>query len=447
MKGGDVEQFDVIVIGSGVSGQTAAAACAAGGKRVAVIDREPFGGTCGRCGCEPKKVLLAAAEAITRTAPLLGDGIEGAAAISWPQLIARKRTFTEPVPLRITKWLSESGVTLVSGQARIVGDLEVAVGERRLSTADLVIATGARPRTLDIAGEELLTTSAGFMELEALPQRIVFVGGGYVSFELADIAHRAGSDVTIIHRSPHVLAGFDPHLAQKLLDRYRALGIRVLTDSALLAVNQERTGLTLQTSADEILCDLAVHGAGRISNADTLGLDTLGVHADHRGVQVDASLRSAGHSHVWAIGDSAALGLPLTPVAIRQGEIVAANILGGSELFDGAITTSAVFSDPPLATVGMSVADALAAPDRFEVLDHDMDTWFTQHRVGQTHAGARLVVERDTGKITGAHLLGVNAEEAINVFALAIKVGATRATLGEVLWAYPTAVSDVRYLV
>jgi len=442
-----VQRFDVIVIGSGVSGQAVASACAEAGKSVLVIDREPFGGTCARCGCDPKRVMLAAAEAITRTEALIGEGVEGLSHISWPALIARKRTFTDPVPQRIRTWLSGLGVELVSGHAEIVGDLEVAVGQRRFSAGDLVIAAGARPRPLGVVGEELLTTSAGFMELEALPRRVVLVGGGYISFEFADLAHRAGSDVTIIHGSSQVLAGFDPQLANKLVERYRVLGIRVLTDTALLGLSREATALALKTSSGHIDCDLAVHGAGRVPNVDSLGLELLGVDFDERGLTVEESLRSTGHPHVWAVGDSAALGLPLSPVGSRQGAIAAANILGGDERFSGLTTPSVLFSDPPLARVGMLVPDALADPDRFEVLEYDMSGWFTQHRLGQTRAGARLVVERASDRIVGAHLLGVNAEELINVFALAIQSGVTRAALKEVLWTYPTATSDLKYLV
>jgi len=442
-----VDRFDVIVIGSGVSGQSVAAACAKAGKRVVVVDREPFGGTCARCGCGPKKVLLAAAEAVTRTEALIGVGVEGVSAVSWPELIVRKRQFTDPVPERICKWLSGLGVELVAGTATVTGDIEVTVNGQRLVADDLVIATGARPRTLDIAGEQLLTTSAGFMELDELPQRIIFAGGGYISFEFAELAQRAGADVTILHRSSRVLAGFDSVLAAKLVERYRLLGIRVFTDVALEAIVRTPTGeLLVGTSAGEIAADLVVHGAGRVANFDGMGLELLGIEANGRGVVVDSSLRSTGHPHVWAVGDAAALGLPLTPVGTKQGAIAAANILGGSEQFDGTVTPSVAFTDPPLASVGMPAEDALADPARFEVLEHDTGDWFTQERLAMTHGGARIVIDRATDRILGAHVLGVNADELINVFALAMHLGATRAAVKEGLWSYPTAVSDLNYL-
>jgi len=189
-----------------------------------------------------------------------------------------------------------------------------------------------------------------------------------------------------------------------------------------------------------------VHGAGRVSNLAGLGLERLGVEVSERGVGVEPSLRSSGHPHVWAVGDAAALGMPLTPVGVRQGEIAAANILGGSRRFDGSVTPSVAFTDPPLASVGMSAENALADPERFEVLEYDTGAWFTQRRLAMTHGGARIVIDRASDRILGAHLLGANADELINVFALAIRLGATRAAVKEGLWSYPTATSDINYL-
>lgn len=441
-----MERFDVVVLGSGVSGQTAAAACADAGMRVAVVDRDPLGGTCSRCGCIPKKVLLAAGEAVERTRSLSGLGVQGESRIDWPALIARKRTFTDPVPHDIQSWLGGMGVETIRGMARVVGDLELEVEGRRISTTDLIVATGARPRTLGIPGEELLTTSAGFMELDSLPEKVVFVGGGYISFEFAWLAHRAGADVTIIHRSSRMLAGFDSGHVAMLVDRYRAQGIRVLTDTELTGVSAGERGLVLATPAGDSVADLAVHGAGRVANTDGFGLESLGVVTSPRGVEVDEHLRSTGHPHVWAIGDAAAVGLPLTPVGVRQGAIAAENIAGGDRRFSGATTPSVVFADPPLATVGISAEKAALDSATYDVFANDMSGWFPQKRVGQTHAAASIVVERDSDRVVGAHLLGTNAEEVINVFALAINAGATRAMVNESLWAYPTASSDIVYL-
>ena len=439
--------YDVVVIGSGTVAQNVVPRCAEAGLRVAVIDRLPYGGTCARRGCDPKKVLLAAAEAVGRARMLSDVGLTGQPVIDWPALMARKRTFTEPVAQRIEGWLRETGADTLHGDARIVGREQVEVAGRNLRAANIVVATGARPMPLGIEGEDSVTTSDAFLELDKLPPRIAFVGGGYISFEFAWLARMAGADVTILHRSARVLKGFDGGLAALLVERYRTLGIHVLTDAPVNRVRRETRGLVVETDADEIVADLIVHGAGRMADLDDLGLASAGVEFGHRGVRVDAHLRSVSSPRVWAAGDAADIGAPLTPVASRQGKIVAAGILGGDAVFDDQVTPSVVFSDPPLAAVGMSADEAGTRGASIGVKRSDMGSWFTQRRLGQTHAGTAIVTDASSGRLLGAHLLGANADELINVFALAIRQGATTEDLTATTWAYPTATSDISYMV
>jgi glutathione reductase (NADPH) len=439
--------FDVLVIGSGTAAQNIVPRCAEAGLRVAVVDRLPYGGTCARRGCDPKKVLLAAAEAVSRAEMLADVGLVSKPAIDWPALMARKRTFTEPVAARIEGWLAGTGAETLHGDARFVGRDGVEVDGRRLRASHIVVATGARPMPLQIEGEELVTTSDEFLELDALPPRVAFIGGGYISFEFAWLARMAGAEVTVLHRSARVLKGFDDELAAMLVERYRELGIRVLTEAPVSSVRREDKGLVLLSGAGEVAADLVVHGAGRMADLADLGLAKAGVEFGPRGVRVDAHLRSVGNPRVWAAGDAADTGLPLTPVASRQGKIVAAGILGEDVNLDGRIAPSVVFSDPPLASVGMSTEEAALSADGVIVKRSDMGGWFTQRRLGHTHAGAAIVSDAASGRILGAHLLGVNADELVNVFALAISQRATREDLLATTWAYPTATSDASYLV
>jgi glutathione reductase (NADPH) len=441
-----VTDFDVLVIGSGTAAQSIVPRCAEAGLRVAVVDRLPYGGTCARRGCDPKKVLLAAAEAVSRAAMLADVGLVGRPAIDWPALMKRKRTITEPVAERVERWLAGTGAETLHGDARVVGRDEIEVGGRRLSAAHIVVATGARPMPLQIEGEELVTTSDEFLELDALPERVAFIGGGYISFEFAWLARMAGADVTVLHRSSRVLKDFDAELAAVLVDRYRHLGVRVLTEAPVTSIRQVPEGLSVQSGAGEVVADLIVHGAGRMADVDDLGLAKAGVEFGRRGVHVDAHLRSIGNPHVWAAGDAADAGAPLTPVASRQGKIVAAGILGEDVTFDGRVVPSVVFSDPPLASVGMSTEEAAALGDGVIDRRSEMGGWFTQRRLGHSHAGAAIVSDASSGSILGAHLLGANADELINVFALAIRQGVTTEDLLATTWAYPTATSDIAYL-
>jgi glutathione reductase (NADPH) len=252
--------------------------------------------------------------------------------------------------------------------------------------------------------------------------------------------------VAIVHRSESVLRGFDADLTAHLVERYRALGIDVVTDAPVFEVKHTAEGMQVTTAGGRVLeADLAVHGAGRVPDLDSVHLRVGGVESTRKGVTVDRHLRSTSNPHVWAAGDAAEPGLPLTPVASRQGSIVAANILGGEEVFDVDVVPTTVFSDPPLSSVGVSTAVAAEDPE-LEVVSTDMDQWFTQSRVGNDTAAAKIVKERSTGRIVGAHLLGANAEEMINVFAVVIRTGMTDVQLDDVLWSYPTAGSDISYL-
>jgi len=439
--------FDVMVIGSGTVAQNVVPRCAEAGLRVAVVDRLPYGGTCSRRGCDPKKVLLAGAEAVGRVRMLAGEGLVGEPRIDWPALMARKRTFTEPVAPRIEGWLGGSGAETLHGEARIVATGEVEVDGERHRTAEIVVASGARPMPLGIAGEELVTTSDEFLELDELPARVALIGGGYISFEFAWLARMAGREVTILHRSARALKGFDEHLAAALVERYRALGIRVLLEAPVSRVRREPAGLVVESAAGEVTADLVVHGAGRVADVDRLGLDAIGVAFGRRGVRVNEHMRSVSDRHVWAAGDAADIGLPLTPVASRQGKVVAAGILGEEASYDGRAVPSVVFSDPPLAAVGMSTAEADESGGAVTVKRVDMSGWFTQRRLGQTHAGAAVVAAAAGGRLLGAHVLGVDAEEVINVFALAIRQELTAQDLLATTWSYPTAGSDIPYMV
>jgi glutathione reductase (NADPH) len=315
-----------------------------------------------------------------------------------------------------------------------------------LEARDVVLATGARPLDLGVPGADLVTTSAEFLELDELPPRICFIGGGYISFELAWLAAAAGSEVTVLHRSAHVLKGFDPQLADLLVERYRSLGMDVRTEAPVHEVARRGDELVVTAGADELTADLVVHGAGRVADLDGLGLEQAGISSGPRGVRVDERLRSVDDAHIWAAGDAADKGLPLTPVASKEGKVVAAGILGEQAAYDGRAVPSVCFSDPPLAAVGMSTAEAAERGAGVHVERADASDWFTQRRLGQTHAGMAVVSDAVSGRLLGGHLLGANADEVVNVLALAVRHGLTASDLTAMTWSYPTTTSDLPYV-
>lgn len=443
-----MEHFDVIVVGTGVAGQTAAEELAAAGKRVAIVDRREFGGTCLLRGCEPKKVLYAGAEVVERARSQAQTGVTGSVSLDWPALIAFKRTFTDPMTLVIEKTLAGAGATLLHGSARFTSPSTMTVDGRALSADHFVVATGAVPIPLRVSGEELVTDSEGFMAAETLPPRIVFIGGGFVSFEFAHIAATAGAEVTILHRSAQVLKGFDPDLSSMLVRGYREAGIAVHTGAPVSEVRRAGRGLEVVCGNGTVVaCDMAVHGAGRAPDFTGMGLEEAGIAYEPRGIQVDASMRSTTNPLVYASGDAAALGAPLTPVGVAQARVAVANILEPRcASFAPRAVPSVVFSSPPLATVGLGEEEARAQRLDVDVKLSDMSQWTSSRRAGLRVAGAKTIVERGTGRIVGVHLLGHGVDEVVNVFTAAMLGGLTARDMQAAIWSYPTAGHDIVYL-
>ncbi len=449
------QPFDLVVIGTGSAASTVAYQCRSSGWRVAVVDSRPFGGTCALRGCDPKKILVGAAEVIDWTHRMKGKGIRAAQmGIKWPELMRFKRSFTAPEPKHREARFAKAGIAVFHGRARFVAPTAVQVGNNVLEGRHVVVAAGARPVTLPIPGAEHLTTSEEFLELNALPRRIVFIGGGYISFEFAHIAARAGAHVTILHRGARPLGRFDPDLVDQLVERTRELGVDVQLRSEVKEITSTASGLTVHASrageTRRLKANLVVHGAGRVPEIDDLGLDVAGVQYDAtRGVTVNDYMQSVSNPAVYAAGDAAASGgAPLTPVAGYEGEIVAENLLKGNQRtpnYSG--VPSVVFTVPPLATVGLSEQAAREQGLRVRLSHQKTASWYSSRRVGEAYSGIKVLVEEGSGRILGAHLLGPQAEEVINLFAVAIRSGLTATDLNGMMFAYPTHGSDIWYMV
>jgi glutathione reductase (NADPH) len=444
------EDFDVIVIGSGSAATAAAFGCRRAGWRVAVIDSRPFGGTCALRGCDPKKVLVGAAEALDRVRALDGRGLEpDGARIEWGHLMRFKRGFTAPVPQSKEQAFAQAGIAAFHGRARFVGRTSIQVDATMLTGKHVVIAAGARAADLGIPGAEHAITSEQFLELDGLPSRLAFLGGGYISFEFAHVAARAGAHPVILHRGVRPLEHFDPDLVSLLLRRTRELGIDVRLQAEVTAIEKTRDGFVITTTGDPgtVTADLIVHGAGRVPDIDDLGLDAAGVERGRRGVRVNEYLQSVSNPAVYAAGDADGSGPPLTPVAAYEGNTVAANLVEGNKLRpDYTGVPSVVFTIPPLSAVGFKEDDGKKAGQQFRVKYQDTSSWYASRRIGETCSGFKTIVEEATGRIVGAHLLGHNADEMVNLFALAIRRRLTIADIKDVIYAYPTHGSNVAYM-
>lgn len=455
--GGGMEQsmrkFDLAVIGTGTAAATAALACSESGFKVAVMDSRPFGGTCMLRGCEPKKILVEAADAVDKLRRMKGKGIAGSSAIEWRELMRFKRSLIDPASEQRESRFSRAGIAGYHGRARLTGRNNLEVDGEALEADHILIAAGAKPAQLNLPGEDLLATSEDFLNLDTLPGKIVFLGGGYISFEFAHVAARAGADVTIVHRGSRPLAGFDPELVGMLVKRSESLGVRVLTDTEVKRIERTETGYqvhaTRQSGGEEQLlfpADLVVHGGGRAPDLDGLGLDAAGVEWDLRkGVHVNQYLQSVSNPNVYAAGDAIRNGgLPLTPVAEYDGKIVAANLLHGNrEAPDYRGIPTVAFTVPPIASVGLHEAAARQQGLHFRKNFGDASSWYSARRVAEPCSGYKVLVEDGSEKILGAHLIGPRADDLINVFAMAIRLGLTTTDLRKPVFVFPTRFSDL----
>ena len=448
------EPFDLIVIGTGAGGSGPAYRCRKAGWRVAVVDELPYGGTCALRGCDPKKVLVGAAELVDWHRRMQSRAVNGDAHIAWPDLMRFKRSFTDPVPAAQEKAFQQAGISTYHGPARFLSPERLSVDEQVLEGLHFVIAAGAKPRHLGIPGEEYLLTSTAYLELDQMPPRIAFLGAGYISFEFAHLSQRAGAEATIIGRGKP-LAQFEPDLVTRLTDHTRSLGIDVRVDTEVTAIERRAGGdsvrLEAQGRVEALEADAVVHGGGRVPNTEGLDLQAANVATDpNGGVRVNEFLQSVSNPRAYAAGDAAASprSFPLTPVAGYEGTIVAANLLkGNTQRPDYRGIPSVVFTVPPLARVGLAEAEARAQQLDVRINVEDSSGWYSSRRVAETCAMFKVIVDNKTDRVVGAHLLGPHAEEVINLFALGIRSSLPATDLKHLLYAYPTSGSDVPYMI
>jgi glutathione reductase (NADPH) len=446
------KRYDLVVVGSGAAASGVASRVRKAGRSVAIVDCRPFGGTCALRGCDPKKVLVSGAEAVRAARRLTGRGVRSEAAVDWGALMAFKRTFTEPVPEERARGYREQGIDAFHGMARFTGPHSLSVAGEQLEAGHIVLAAGAEPVPLGIPGQEYAVTSEEFLSLAALPERIVFIGGGYTAAEFSNIAAISGARVTVLQRGERILTGFDGDLVGWLMESFRALGITVATGARVAAIERNEAGFRVryssETGSGAVHADLVVHAAGRRPALQGLALEAAGVAVDGHGrLRLNEWLQSVSNPAVYAAGDAAQRGPPLTPVAGRDGEIVAANLLdGNTRKADYQNVPTVAFTVPAIAAVGLSEAAAREAHGDVRVNCRRGSDWHTARRLAEPVYGFKVITDAASRRVLGAHLVGPEAEETINLFTLAIREKLTIDKLRDTLFAYPTSASDIGYM-
>ncbi|WP_176140698.1 dihydrolipoyl dehydrogenase family protein [Halobacillus salinus] len=442
--------YDLIVIGSGPAGGRAANQARKKGWKVAIVEEREFGGTCPNRGCDPKKVLVGISEIYDNAQRVMGSGLKGEVHLDWQELKTFKDKFVEPVSPSIEDSLKNEGIDTFKGKAVFQDAKTISLGDQTLAGQKIIIATGAKPATLPVEGGDLLTTSDDFFELEELPDRILFVGGGYISFEFAHLCARLGKDVIILHRGRNVLESFDHEMTNKLIELTKDLGVDIHVGTEVTAIEKAQDGgyrLNVKKfdHEHEFKADLVVHGGGRSPNIDGMQLDKAGIELGEKGIKVNDFYQAQSHSHIYAVGDVAETGQPpLTPVAGEEVRRLLQHLFEEAEISPvNTPVPSVVFTYPKLAKVGLTQQEASSQNIPYEVQSKNIASFFSYKRTNENGAYVKILTNPLTDEIIGAHLLSSSAEHLINIFALAMKKKMTKQELSSFLWAYPSEESDI----
>ena len=446
--------FDVVVIGAGTGGQTAALELAAEGLRVAVVEQSTPGGICALHGCQAKKFFYEVAEIAAKSHHLEGLGVTRQPRLSWAQISAAKNEFTAKVPENTVANLKGNNITYLSGAASFENSGCIRVGEERLEAEFFIIATGAQPMQLPIEGSEHLLISNEFLALETLPPRLVFVGGGFISFEFAHFAARLSNDTTettILEVMERPLGPFDGDMVQQLVAASIHDGISIHCGVKISAIEKKGDSFVVHLDDGQLIhADLVINGAGRVSAIETLQLEKAGVDFSRKGICVDKGMRSSVET-IFAVGDCADT-LQLARVADREALAAVNNILsakgeGEQDTISYEEAPVVLFTYPQLAMVGKTEDQLKAEQIRYWKSTDINLGWPTYRRIGLRHAAYKILVD-ENDLILGAHILSDNGTGLINTFRMAMLNGTDVKKLRQdaIMSPYPSRESDMLYM-
>ncbi|MFJ7882875.1 glutathione-disulfide reductase [Pseudomonas sp. NPDC096917] len=439
-------EFDLFVIGAGSGGVRAARFAAGFGAKVAVAESRYLGGTCVNVGCVPKKLLVYGAHFAEDFEQASGFGWSlGEASFDWATLIANKDREIHRLNGIYRNLLVNSGVTLIEGHARLTGPNEVEINGQRHTAKHILIATGGWPQIPEIPGHEHAISSNEAFFLKELPKRVLVVGGGYIAVEFAGIFHGLGAETCLLYRGDMFLRGFDgavrKHLHEELIKR----GMDVQFNADIARIDKQADGSLKATLKDgrELIADCVFYATGRRPMLDNLGLENTEVKLDKRGfVEVDDLYQSAEPS-ILAIGD--VIGrVQLTPVALAEGMAVARRLFKPEQYrpVDYRMIPTAVFSLPNIGTVGLSEEQAIEEGHTVQIFESSFRAMKLTLTECQERTLMKLVVDADTDKVLGCHMVGPEAGEIVQGLAIALKAGATKQHFDETIGVHPTAAEE-----
>lgn len=441
----DIKKYDFFVIGAGSGGVRAARIAASHGAKVGIAESTHLGGTCVNVGCVPKKLFAYGSDFNMHFDDAAGYGWNvQKTSFDWDTLLNNKNNEIKRLNGIYDKLLKDSGAEILNGHASFIDEHTLDVDGQIVQANKILIATGGKPRLPDIEGKEHIITSDDAFYLPTFPESVVIVGGGYIAVEFAHILHGLGADVTLLYRGDLFMRGFDKDIRETLAEEMRKQGITLKFQTDLDKIEKKGKQFIVHTDTNESLTtDLVMAAIGRDPLSDNLNLSAARVKADKVGrIKVNDCFETS-IKHIYAVGD-VCNRYNLTPVAIAEGHALADNLFGPQQnrtvSYDNIPT--AVFSHPPIATVGLSEEnaaeegyDAVIYQSKFRPLKHTMTG-----RDEKTFM--KLVVDKKNNKVIGCHMIGADAPEIIQGFAVAIQAGATKADFDRTIGIHPTAAEE-----
>ncbi|MEB0138754.1 MULTISPECIES: glutathione-disulfide reductase [unclassified Undibacterium] len=441
----NTEMFDLLVIGAGSGGVRAARMAAQKGARVGIIEGGDLGGTCVNVGCIPKKLYSYAAHYAESFNEAAGYGwsITEKPKLNWELLKANRRTEISRLNAVYANLLSNAGVVMISGWAKIINRNTVQVDGLAYHAKTILIATGGTPTVPHIAGAEHAITSNDIFDLAVFPKRLLVVGGGYIACEFASIFNGLGAQVTQLYRGEQILRGFDDDVRQFLAAEMRQAGVDLRLNTDVATIINSEDGLTVSlNNGQTIQVDTILYAIGRVPNIQGLGLPENGIEQSADGaIKVNEQYQTSVPG-IYALGDVTAR-IQLTPVALGEAMALVDHLFGAQKMqMDYAFIPTAVFTHPNLATVGYSEAEARNKFKKIRVYRSEFKALKHTLSGSTERTMMKLIVDDLTDRVVGMHMVGADAGEIIQGFAVAMKAGATKAIFDSTIGIHPTAAEE-----
>ena len=441
-------QFDLIVIGGGSGGIAHARRAAQYGARVGVVEHGPLGGTCVNVGCVPKKVMWHTAGHAHHFEHAADYGFDIAVnGHDWAALKTRRDAYVRRLNRIYESGLDKSGVTYIAGAARFVNAHTIAVGDEQHRADRIVVATGGRPIVPDVPGAEHGITSDGFFQLQDRPARVLVAGSGYVAVELAGVFNGLGSDTRVVVRKDSIIRSFDAMLGEQLMEAMQKNGIAIETRVIPSSIEKTDDGLLLHAEDGRAFgpVDCVLWAVGREPNIEGLELENAGVKTNARGFIPTDDLQQTNVGHIFALGDVTGRAA-LTPVAIAAGRRLADRLYGGMEgrHLDYELIPTVVFGHPPIGTIGMTETEARAKyGDAIKVYSSGFTSMYYALGDKKQRSVMKLITAGDDERVVGCHIIGDGADEMTQGFAVAMRMGATKADFDDTVAIHPTSAEEL----